>query len=72
MPAAMRCGNANTPTQPSASASVAASHFGASTQTNFRTVATTQPLQTIDSTTTAHVVGSTSRPNGVYVPAISR
>ena len=52
----MRCGNATTPTQPSASATAAASHFGASTQSELEhAIATTQPLQTIDSMTTAQV-----------------
>ena len=58
-------GNATTPTQPSASPIAAATHVGASTQTNFWTIAASAPAHTIASTAQRQLPSSTSRPYGV-------
>ena len=47
------------------------SHLGASTHASFITTPASAPNQTMPSTTVASVPCSTSRPNGVYVPAMS-
>lgn len=66
------CENATAPTHPSKRPIAAESHFGARTQKSFNTIAASAALQTTDSTGTAHLGDITSKPNGTYVPAISR
>ena len=59
------------PTQPSATAIVATSHFGALGQKSFTRIATAAPLQTTARIEMRQLPRSTISPNGVYVPAIS-
>ena len=62
------CGSTTTATQPSAIPIAAASHFGASTQTNLSTIAATAPAQMMIRTTGRQAPRSTSSANGRVGP----